>query len=143
MTAYLDSSVVLDYVLEGGVTIHHVTGHPAVVSSELLEIECRRVLARARLEQHLGDEEVVEATTRLEAVLERTTLLAINEEVKRRAMGSFPLPIRTLDALHLATADIFIRNRQLNPTAGLIVWSMDLQMIRCARAMGLAVGGAP
>ena len=49
MVAYLDSSVVLRYILLGEATIRHALAFPRVVSSELIEIECRRVLHRYRL----------------------------------------------------------------------------------------------
>jgi len=42
MTAYLDSSVALRYILAGEVTIHHVLDYPRVISSELLELEITR-----------------------------------------------------------------------------------------------------
>ena len=46
MVAYLDSSVILRHILLGEEPIRHALAFPRVVSSELTEIECRRVLHR-------------------------------------------------------------------------------------------------
>lgn len=140
MTAYLDSSVALDYILEGGVAIHHLRPFATVVASELLEIECRRVIARARFTGALDDDGTVAALARLEDVLARTTIVALSRVVRQRAMASFPLPVRTLDAFHLATAELVAQEPAPPFDGTVVVMSLDAQLNRCARAMGLAVG---
>ncbi|MFA7567275.1 MAG: hypothetical protein WCY01_09640 [Alkalispirochaeta sp.] len=70
MTAYVDSSVVLRYILAGEVTIRHVLEYPRVISSELMEIECKRVIHRVRMQRELSDDGVVEAYGRLDRLLQ-------------------------------------------------------------------------
>jgi hypothetical protein len=67
MIAYLDSSVALRRILNGELAIRHAFALGTVVSSELLEIECRRVIHRCRLGGELTDDAVVAAMERLEA----------------------------------------------------------------------------
>ncbi len=69
MTAYLHSSVALRYILAGETTIRHLLEYPRVISSELMQIECRRVIQQARMQQELSDDGVVEAYRRLDSVL--------------------------------------------------------------------------
>jgi predicted nucleic acid-binding protein len=142
MVAYIDSSVALRHVLLGDVAIEHAFALPERISSELMEIECRRVLHRCRMEGELDDESLVAACDRFEALVSALDLVELSAPVKRRAMEAFPLPLRTLDALHLATALEFKARR-----AGeeLLVFSFDRGMNLCARALGFATplfGGA-
>jgi predicted nucleic acid-binding protein len=104
MVACVDSPVVLSHVLVGDVSIRHALEFPAIMSSELVEIECRSVLLRCRLQDELTDETLVEAGQRLDDVLGGIDLLELSPAIKRRAMESFPVSVKTLDALHLATA---------------------------------------
>jgi hypothetical protein len=104
MVAYVDSSVVLRHILAGDVSIRHALAYPAVMSSELMEIECRRVLLRCRSNDELTDEGFVEAVRRLDGVLDGIDLVELSPAIKRRAMESFPVSVTTLDALHLSTA---------------------------------------
>ena len=141
MTAYLDSSVALRYILAGEITIRHVMEYPRVVSSELMEIECRRVIHRVRMQQELSDEGVAEGLRRLDSVLRGINLIELSRDVKVRAAESFPVVVRTLDALHLATALLWARDP--SGEAGTIenvhVFSHDTNLNTCARALGLSV----
>lgn len=106
-----------------------------VVSSELLILECDRALIR---EESSGRIDAAEAA-RMRADLTRAssywTLLRIGDEVFERARRPFPRePVRSLDALHLATlvvgASIF---------ADLELLSFDARIRENAIAMGFAV----
>ena len=55
MVAYIDSSALVRYVLLGDIGLRHAMGFPRLVSSELLEIECRRTIQRCRLQGELND----------------------------------------------------------------------------------------
>ncbi len=135
MVAYLDSSVVLRHILNGDMAISAAFGHDSVISSELLEIECRRVLHRCRLQGELDDGGLYTAITRLEAVLAGITLFVIDDEVKKLAMEPFPMAIKTLDALHLATVLVWKRR---NPGEPLVLYSTDAAMNRTAYALGVS-----
>ena len=90
MVAYLDSSVVLRHILLGEASIRHALAFPRVVASELIEIECRRVLHRCRLAGELDDETLAAAHQRLDAVLAGIDLLEMSMQIKQRAMEPFP-----------------------------------------------------
>jgi predicted nucleic acid-binding protein len=134
MVAYLDSSVVLRHILLGDVTIRHVLEYPVVLSSELMEIECRRVLLRCRLQDDLTDETLVEAVRRLDGVLDGVELVELSPAIKRRAMESFPVSVRTLDALHLATA---LAIGAATDDGKVIMFSLDRAMNLGASALGM------
>ncbi len=132
MTAYLDSSVLLRHILLGEEPIRHALEFPRVVSSELIEIECRRVLHRCRLAGELTDEALTVARERLDEVLAGIDLLEMSRQIKQRAMDPFPVNVRTLDALHVATA------LMVDEEAGAVaLFSHDEGMNRCARSLGI------
>ncbi len=132
MTAYLDSSVLLRHILLGEEPIRHALEFPRVVSSELIEIECRRVLHRCRLAGELTDETLAVARERLDEVLAGIDLLEMSRQIKQRAMDPFPVNVRTLDALHVATALLVGED-----AGGVALFSHDEGMNRCARSLGI------
>lgn len=136
MTAYLDSSVVLRYVLAGEEAIFHALSFPVIVSSELLDIECRRVFFRCRLSGDLDDAGYLEALSRFEDLVEGMDLLDLSKAVRKRSREAFPLSIRTLDALHLSTALLLAEQ---GDTATVQLFSHDRAMNLCARALGMGV----
>lgn len=139
MVAYIDSSALLRYILLGDLGMRHAMGFPRMASSELLEIECRRAIGRCRLHNELDDAALVLALDRLDRTLEMVDLIELDGSVKRRAMGSFPVVVKTLDALHLATA-LALAEAEAERPGGVQVFSYDRAMNLCARALGL---GAP
>jgi hypothetical protein len=74
----------------------------------------------------------------LALVLERLHLVELTDEACRRARTPFPLPVRTLDALHLSCAD-FLR------TQGFVVdvATLDTRMASIALAMGFRLTPVP
>ncbi len=135
MVAYIDSSVVLRHILLGDIAIEQALTCPRVVSSELLEIECRRVIQRERLLGHLDDTGLVLAVRRLEKVLAGISLMRLSEEIKKRAMAAFPVIVKALDALHLASAEQMSISK---PDEVIVLFSYDAAMNRCAQTMGFA-----
>ena len=132
MVAYLDSSVLLRHILLGEVPIRHALEFPRVVSSELIEIECRRVLNRCRLAGEFDDEALALARERLDAVLSGIDLLELSAQIKQRAMDPFPVHVRTLDALHIATVLAVAAD-----AGGTALFSHDRGMNVCARSLGI------
>jgi hypothetical protein len=135
MVAYVDSSVVLRHVLVGDVSIRHALEFPSIMSSELMEIECRRVLLRCRLQDELTDETLVEAVGRLDRVLDAIDLLELSPAIKRRAMESFPVSVKTLDTLHLSTA---LAIGSTMDGEKVVLFSLDRAMNLGASALGMA-----
>jgi len=71
--------------------------------------------------------------TRLNEVLSGISLLALSSAVKRRAMGAFPVHVKTLDALHLASA---LEYADTSPGQTVLIFSFDTGLKRFAYALG-------
>jgi predicted nucleic acid-binding protein len=97
---YLDSSVVLARLFAEDRLPPDEFWSQALVSSRLLEFEVfNRVHARGGAASYAAD---------ARHFVDRVSLLELSPRVLARALQPFPLPVRTLDALHLATID-FLR----------------------------------
>jgi predicted nucleic acid-binding protein len=132
MVAYLDSSVLLEHILKGDQGIKQVLSCDTVVTSEITGIECRRVIHRYRMESSFDDEGFLEAIQRLDSVLSGTAVIRLSETVLKRSGQTFPVIVKTLDALHLSSAALF---RELHPDESILVFSYDGSFNRCAKAM--------
>jgi hypothetical protein len=113
------------------------------MSSEMMEIECRRVLLRCRLQDELTDETLFEAVRRLDHVLDGIDLLELSPAIKRRVMESFRVSVTTLDALHPSTAlaigSTMDGEAVQRPARGKVVLlSLDRAMNLGASALGMA-----
>ena len=135
MRLYLDSSVVLRHILTGDDTLNSVRAE-AAGSSDLLVIECQRVLQRERMSGHLDDQQFAEAADLLEGIVDRLAIIELGPLVKRRAAGPFPTVIGTLDAIHLASAMLW---QDAEPGSVVQVLTADRRLALCARAVGVAV----
>lgn len=125
--AYLDTSAFLKLIAperESVALERALRGWPQAVSSELLEIEARRVARR------LGGG----APALIEAAVRRVSLVPIDGLVRARAAGANPPALRTLDAIHLATALV------LGPAVGAF-FAYDRALAHAASDAGLSVVG--
>ena len=123
---YLDTSVALASLFaEDRRPPASLWDHP-LVSSRLLEYELwNRIHARNLTRSH-GDA--------AQGLVGRLALLELSPPVLARALDGFPVPVRTLDALHLASLDYLRRRRQAVELA-----SYDRRMTAAARAMDIPV----
>ena len=64
-------------------------------------------------------------------LLARLAMLELERPVLARALEPFPVPVRTLDAIHLASA-VFLRDQRQEVT----VMTYDVRMGDAARALG-------
>ena len=135
MIAFVDTSVVLRFVLEGDISLHHAFAATITACSELVWIESMRVAQRLRLDGRLDDKDLAEAVSRIAACYSSFRVYLLDEEIKQTAAGPFPTVIGTLDALHLACARRAARHY---PGETLLVFSYDRQMNLCARAFGFS-----
>ena len=136
MRFYVDSSVVLRYILNGDPALGNIAASDMVGSSELLLIECQRVLQRERMEAHIDDRQYTESLVMLEAILDSLYLIELGEAVKRRAAGAFPTVIGTLDAIHLSSALLW---EETDQSLDFLILTYDRQLALCARALGIHV----
>ena len=140
MVACVDASVVLRHIFAADVSIRRALGYPAVMSSELMEIECRRVPLCCRLQDDLTHEGFVEAVRRLDSVLDGIDLVELSPAIKRRAMESCPVSVKTLDALHLSTA---LPVGSANDEGKVAVFFLDRAMNLGASALGMLTPRSP
>ena len=108
MTVYVESSAVLAWLLDqpvGWLAFHEVQSADRVVSSDLTLVECDRVLLRRVA---VGEMEATRADAlrvELSSVAAGWDIASIGADIVARARESYPDDrIRTLDAIHLATA---------------------------------------
>jgi predicted nucleic acid-binding protein len=136
MKVYLDSSVMLAFLLEGRKELMGLPAAVTIGSSRLLWIETARVVDRAFRSGQLLDEDAAKVRVSFEKMAEGIVKLALSESVLDRAAGGFPVSIRTLDALHLAVA---LEWAGPGGCRDLEVWSFDRQMNLCAAGLGFRV----
>lgn len=138
MNVYAESSAVLRWLLgepdpEGVVPLLRRAG--LVFTSELTLLECRRALARIRSQGTWSSQEVDMALQELDGASSHWTRFEIHGSVLDRAGSPFPLePVRSLDAVHLATA---LQVHRLVPD--LTVLTLDHRVRDNAEQLGLAV----
>ena len=123
---YLDTSVALAHLLAEDLHPPDEIWQQTLVSSRLLEYELWvRVHARKLAQSH------GEAAHELVA---RLALLELVPPVLTRALEPFPIAVRTLDALHLASVEFL---RQQGHSVELFTY--DERMLAAARALGLPI----
>jgi hypothetical protein len=121
---YLDTSVALAELFAEDRRPPDALWREPLVSSRMLEYELwSRVHARGSATTH-GDA--------VRELLARVSLVELAPTVLARALDPFPAPIRTLDALHLATVDFLATRRQRVALA-----TYDARMRACAEKLGL------
>jgi predicted nucleic acid-binding protein len=135
MKLYAESSAALAWLLEqehAELVADTLAHAELVIASDLTLIECDRVLIRAVALDELHESDAVDRQARLNAVSTRWTLLALDEEIIERARRPFPAePVRTLDAIHLASA--LTARKALSDLAML---SLDSRVRRAADRLG-------
>lgn len=136
MIAYIDSSVLLRIVLKQPEPLPEWQTIRFGISSELLRTESHRTLDRMWHQRELDDAEYRHKRRSIEALLDKFELLELNSNVLAVASAPLPVPLATLDAIHLATALIAGSTRQF------IFATHDKMLGRAAREMSLQVIGA-
>ena len=119
---YVDMSVVLAQLLAEDRRPAAALWAEPLVSSRLLEYEVWTRIHGRRLDRSHG-----EAAREL---LERISFLELSPVVLVRALEPFPVAVRTLDALHLASVE-FLRERRV----GVSLATFDDRMAAAARRL--------
>jgi predicted nucleic acid-binding protein len=123
---YLDTSVALAHLLAEDRRPPAALWRETLISSRLLEYELwTRIHARGLGPTH-------EAAVR--ELLGRVAFIDLIREVLARARAPFPTAVRTLDALHLASASFLAGQGQRVAVA-----TYDQRMLAAARDLGLEI----
>jgi predicted nucleic acid-binding protein len=123
---YLDTSVALAHLLAEDRAPPDALWQETLISSRLLEYEMwTRLNARGLGGTH---GEVARA------LIGRVALIEMAPPVLVRALAPFPVPVRTLDALHLASIE-FLRSRNQTPRLA----TYDERLAAAAQALGVAL----
>jgi len=133
---YVETSALLAALLEQDAAARHsLRGKQRRVTSALTFAEASRALVRARVAQRLTPAEERAGLRWLQAFRRGCDVVAMTDAVLARASRPFPVePIRTLDALHLATAELLGEPPQL-----VTIVTRDSRVSDNARAMGYVV----
>lgn len=138
MTIYLDTSAVLRALLGDGDPLQEWGQWDRAYSSEVMGVEARRAIDRLRLERALDDEGVADAHQALMATERAIGMIRLTAEVLRRAGQPMPTVTKTLDAIHLASAQLFADRSGTS----LVFGTHDRSQATAARALGFKVVGA-
>ncbi len=137
MTGYVDTSALLRLVLREPGALDELRSYDRLVSSELTAVESCRTIDRLRVQGALTSDEAAARVQVVNEWLEGIDLVLLRPSVLNRASEPLPMPLGTLDALHLATALIW-RDRMRSPLA---VATHDHALGLAARAFGFRVLG--
>ncbi len=121
---YLDTSVALAHFLGEDRAPPAALWKEQLVSSRLLEYELwTRIHARGLTRTHADG---------VRTLLQRVSLLELSPLILARALEPFPVAVRALDALHLATVDyLWSRNQPV------VLATYDDRLAGCAKVMEL------
>jgi len=136
---YLDSSIVLAYLLEKRDDLQILNGTRNVASSRLLWTEVSRTVHRALQTQRLTPNEATRVRHTFQELAKGISQITLGESVLQRADGPYPIVIHALDAIHLASAEIWLRGHdQVLPWTAMSIWSLDERMNQCAAQLGFS-----
>ena len=127
---YIDASVLVAHLFVEDRRPPAELWNRNLVASRLLQYEVWTRVHKRKLAESHGDA--------ASALLGRIALLELSPPVLSRALGAFPVPVRTLDALHLASADYLRQNGQTVELA-----TYDRRMSDAAQAMGIPLFHLP
>ena len=135
MNVYAESSAVLAWLLgeEAGPRVRRVLGHAdLVMTSDLTLVECDRVLIRAVALGEIDEATAADRRALLNRAAAHWHVLRLSVDIVDRARHRFPVePVRTLDAIHLASA-LAARSG----VAGLQLLSLDDRIRRAGEQLG-------
>lgn len=137
MNIYLDTSPPLRAILRDGPVLDEWAKWDFAITSAMFTVEARRTIDRLRLTRAYDDIQLADAMTQLLAIERSLPFLAVSEDVLERASRPMPTTVRTLDAIHLASAAL-IRDRML---PNLVFATHDRQQAIGARVLGFDVIG--
>jgi predicted nucleic acid-binding protein len=132
---YIESSALVAALLEGDSAAQAALRSPRLITSELSLAEAARAIVRARATGRLSVDHERAAVRGLDTFARRAATVRVVPQVLARVGRPFPAePVRTLDAIHLATLAFLDESPQL-----VFVVTRDRRVRENARAMGYAI----
>jgi hypothetical protein len=105
------------------------------MASDLLYVDVRRTLHRYHAEGLLSTDALALCIGEFHALLAAIDQVPMSRQILDRAAGPLPAPVRTLDAIHLATAIMWAETNQEE----VVFFTHDRQLATAARVCGLQV----
>jgi predicted nucleic acid-binding protein len=137
MIVYLDTSTLLRVLLGQRPILPGWGKWERAYSSEIAGVEARRAIDRLRLDGVIDDTAVATAQDELSRLERSIGRISLTRVVLRRAALPMATAVKTLDALHLASALLFQERRGVTMTFA----THDAQQATAARALGLVCMG--
>ena len=130
---YVETSALLASLLERDVLAQRALGKPGrVITSSLTHAEAARAVVRAQVTGRISSSEASTVANTLAIFARQCATVAVSEQILERVGRSFPVePVRTLDAIHLATVEML----GADPGSVTVV-TRDSRVRENARAMG-------
>jgi len=135
---YLDTSTVLRALLGQMPLLAGWGNWEEAYTSDLMGVEARRTLDRLRLASALDDAGVADAHAELARIERSLGRVRLTRRVLERAAQPMATAVRTLDAIHLASA-LLLRER--HPESMLFA-THDRRQALAARALGFTCVGS-
>jgi predicted nucleic acid-binding protein len=135
---YLETSALVQAYVEEAedvyAALHGARRGRKVCTSALTEVELRRAIHRMQHETKLSNKEAADTLGVVLQLLQHVALLPLGEAVLARAGDHFPHQIRSLDAIHVATALVLHQRREVEEV---VMFSRDRRVRENAAALGL------
>lgn len=135
-TRYIETSALLTALLEHDpAAMRAIRARGRRVTSALTMAEANRAVVRARVSGRLTPAQERDSVRALQTFERRCIIVTVSDWVLSRAGHPFPIePVRTLDAIHLATAELLGQPPQL-----VTIVTRDIRVGENARALGYTV----
>lgn len=108
MNLYAESSAILSWILgerDGKRVLAELARAKIIMASDLTILECERALIRLEVSGGVSEAALADRRTLLAEASAHWNLLSVESEILGRARLRFPEePVRTVDAIHLASA---------------------------------------
>ena len=133
MIAYVDSSVLLRLVLRQPGALKEWSSVEEGITSALAQVECLRTLDRLRVVERIPDEALASRREAIFGLLATLSVVDVAGVVLDRAAQPLPTALGTLDAIHLATAQLWRERTAVELTMA----THDAALATAARSLGM------
>jgi predicted nucleic acid-binding protein len=137
MIAYIDSSVLLRLVLRQPGALKEWSSVEEGVTSALTQVECLRTLDRLRIVERIPDGALASRREAIFGLLATLSVVEVAGVILDRAAQPLPTALGTLDAIHLATAQLWRERAAIELTMA----THDTALANAARSLGMPIVG--